>query len=95
MTTPRQRRFRRAALYLLVVVVAYLSFATNSNQRKINEANTQLKKQAEAGQRALTRQCSLLAVSRKLYADMLDRHVISAEDFALVFATAQRACGQR
>lgn len=90
-----RRRIRVWAPALVVGAIALLSIGTISNQLKINQANTRLKMQAEAGQRALTRQCSLLVVSRKLYADMLERHVISAEDFALVFSTAQQACRQR
>lgn len=83
---------RVAGLWLLVVVLGLLGAGTISNQLRINRANAILADQAESGQRALNRQCSLFPVSKKLYADMLERRVISAEDYDLVVSTATTAC---
>lgn len=85
-------RRRTVGLWLLVVFLGLLGAGTINNQLRINQANARLAEQAENGQRALTRQCSLFPVSRKLYADMLDRRVITAADYDLVVSTATTAC---
>lgn len=91
----RARRFGlRVAPWLLVGAMAMLAAGTISNQLRINDANTRLQAQAENGQKALTRQCRLLPVAKKLYADMLDRRVITVRDYDLVFSTADTACSR-
>lgn len=83
---------RLAAPYALVVAMALLAVGTISNQIKINAANTQLRAQAENGQRSLTRQCKLAAIGRKFYADALRRGVITLSDFDLFVMSTQQAC---
>jgi hypothetical protein len=40
----------------------------------------------------VVRSCRLAGVSRKIYGDELQRHVITADDFALFASTLKRAC---
>lgn len=89
------RRLKGIGPYLLIFAMALLGIGTINNQLRINAANQVLREQAKNGQRALTRQCSLIGVSKKIYADMLERGKITTGDYELVFSTAQRACGQR
>jgi hypothetical protein len=83
---------KTVGLWALVGFLALLGVGTINNQLRINKANARLADQAENGQKALTRQCSLFPVSKKLYADMLERRVITAEDYDLVVSTATTAC---
>lgn len=95
MTETVKRRVRPALPAALVIVMALLGAGTVSNQFKINAANDRLRAQAEAGARGLARQCQLLPISKKLYADALDRHVISAGDYGLIVSTAVQYCPSR
>lgn len=83
---------RSLAPWALVIAMALLAVGTISNQLRINTANSRLRAQALNGQRALNRQCALLPVSKKLFADAVQRDVISAEDFAAIVSTAAAAC---
>ena len=76
----------------LVVFLGLLGVGTISNQLKLNQTNARISEQASAGARGLVRQCQLLPVGKKLYADALERRVISAEDYDLVVSTASTAC---
>lgn len=93
--TETKRRLRIGMPYALVIAMALLAIGTVSNQLKINAANNTLRRQAENGQRALNRQCALLPVSKKIYADALDRRVISADDLAAILSTAAAVCPRR
>lgn len=83
---------KSVALWALVVLLAALGAGTISNQLMINKANATLATQAENGQKALTRQCALLPIGKKIYTDALERRVISAADYDLVLSTANTAC---
>lgn len=85
----------RAWPFLLVAAITFLSVGTISNQFRINATNSRVSDQAESGQRALDRQCRLLPISRKVYAEMVDRGVITVAEYDLVFSTAARACRPR
>lgn len=92
MTRAARSLGRRLAPWALVVAMSALAVGTISNQFRINAANTQLKTQAANGQKALVRQCKLVGVSQKMYADALRRGVIESADFTLFVLTAQQAC---
>jgi hypothetical protein len=83
---------RLIGLWALVMFLALLGVGTVNNQLRINKANETLSTQAQAGQRALTRQCKLLPVGRKLYTAALERGEITAADYDLVLSTATTAC---
>lgn len=93
--TEAKRRVRAGLPMLLVVGMALLALGTVNNQLKINAANTQLARQAMNGQRSLNRQCQLLPISKKLYADALARHKISAADFDAIVSTGAQYCPSR
>lgn len=84
----------RVAPWLLIAAMAVLAAGTISNQLRINDANTRLAQQAANGQKALTRQCQLFPISKKLYTDALGRRVITAGDYDLIVSTAARVCPQ-
>lgn len=82
-------------LWALVIALALLGVGTINNQLRINQANARLAQQASDGAKALARSCRLAGVSRKIYVDMLQRKVITSDDFALFTDTLQRACTRR
>lgn len=82
-------------LWGLVMVLALMGVGTINNQLRINKANAVLAAQAQAGQKALDRQCQLFPVGKKLYRDMLVRGKITADDYELVLSTANTACSNR
>jgi hypothetical protein len=83
---------RVLGLWALVVFLGLLGLGTINNQLRINQANATLSAQAQAGQKALTRQCRLVPIGRKLYGAALKRGEITLEDFELVLSTAATAC---
>lgn len=90
-----KHRVAPAIPWLVVAVMALLAVGTVSNQLKINAANTQLKAQAMNGQRALNRQCALLPISEKLYADAVARRVIVPAELGLIVSTGEQYCPAR
>lgn len=93
--TEAKRRVRAGLPMILVMGMALLAFGTVSNQLKINAANTALANQARNGQRALNRQCLLLPISKKLYADAVSRGKITPEEFGLIVSTGEQYCPGR
>lgn len=91
MTAARRRR-RLVGLYILVAVLAGLGLGTVSNVLRLNGVNAKFAAQARNGQAGLNRQCRLVPVSKKIYADELARGKITADDFALVVSTAAAVC---
>lgn len=86
---------RMLAPWVLVAVMAALAFGTISNQVRINAASTKLRAQAEAGAQGLARQCRLLPISKKLYADGVARHKITPQEFGLIVSTGHQYCPGR
>lgn len=82
-------------LWALVLFLGLLGLGTINNQLRINKANATLAEQAMNGQRALTRTCRLVPVTRKIYGDMLDRKKITVDDYELVIASAAAICPPR
>lgn len=83
---------RRVAWITVIVVLALLGAGTISNVVRLNATSARVSEQAANGQAALTRQCQLFPISKKLYADALDRGKITADDFDLIVSTAATAC---
>lgn len=83
---------RSLAPWVLVLAMALLAVGTISNQVRINTANTKLRAQAENGQKSLNRQCRVLPISLKLYADALQRGKITVADYAEVASTGDTTC---
>lgn len=79
-------------LWALVLFLALLGIGTINNQLRINQANERLAAQARAGQQSLNRTCRLVPVSKKIYVDMLERDVITPEDYDLVVSSAAQIC---
>lgn len=91
MTAARRRR-RLVGLYVLVAVLGVMGIGTISNQLRLNGVNAKFAEQARNGQLGLDRTCRLLPVSKKLYADMLERGKITPADYDLVLSTASAVC---
>jgi hypothetical protein len=83
---------RVLGLWVLVLFLGLLGAGTINNQLRINQANALLARQARNGQLSLDRTCRLLPVSKKIYADMVERHVITVEEYDLVLSTANTVC---
>lgn len=83
---------RRVAWVLAIVVLALLGAGTISNVIRLNATSARVRDQAAAGQAGLDRQCRLFPVSKKIYADALDRGKITAGDFGLIVSTAETVC---
>lgn len=84
----------RVAWAAVILVLALLGAGTISNVVRLNATSARVRDQAAAGQAGLDRQCRLLPVGRKLYADALQRGKITTDDFELVVSTANVACAR-
>lgn len=87
-----KRRVKASGLLVLLVL---LSAGTISNQLRLNAQSAKFRAQAANGQRSLNRQCALVPISKKIYADAVNRRVISADDFGRIVSTAAAVCPQR
>lgn len=85
---------RRVIWAAVIAFLAALSVGTISNVVRQNAISARVQDQAAAGQAGLDRQCRLLPVGRKLYADALQRGKITTDDFELVVSTANVACAR-
>jgi hypothetical protein len=79
----------------LAIVLAALSLGTCLNFVGIAIALQGVSAQASAGAAARARQCRLLPISIKLFADAHQRGVLTDSDIRLVTAGASTACSGR
>lgn len=77
---------------ILVVVMSILAVGTVSNVLRLNNTNSRLRAQAMNGQHALNRQCALVPITAKVYADAVSRRVITAREFGRIVGSAAAIC---
>lgn len=92
MTSAQRHKARSRGLHVTILFMALFGAGTISNQLRLNSTNARIHEQARAGQLGLNRQCSLLPISERLYADAVRRGVITNADYAQIYETAKLAC---